>query len=200
MKKLLLSLLLLFPFAATKADIINTYTFSFTGHNQAFNPKTGIDDFFDQAVSGSGTYSFDLTTNKASDFSLTVDGASFGSGTYSYKNLNTAQSNNDSFRLLVSGRGAVYYGGSPTYGYAASWSGTGGFGFTSDSWTTSSVTTTEGTPQFTPSSTVFSPIIAPVPEPSSWVLGLGGLMGMTVLASRKKKSTASILKGPAFAA
>ena len=165
-------LLLLLPFAAAKADIIETYTFSFTGGN-FFGPSSSP-TFTNNSLTGNGTYSFNTTTGTATALSLTYSGVG-GSGTYGLTDL--AYGESDYFWLQNETLVDLYYG--IAYNMNDLWM--------SKSFTVSSITTG-------------GPAIAPVPEPSSWVLGLGGLMGMTVLASRKKKTTGSILKAPALLA
>ena len=180
MKKLLLSLLLLFPFAAAKADIIKTTNYNFTGTSSIF-----LLPFYDylggNSFSASGIYKFNQTTGLATDFSLTITGSNYFNITYGFSDL--IESGNSNVFYLPNMVVGDFTG---PYFYA--------FGSNSDVFEDFSSTT------LTSTTTLVDTSIAPVPEPSSWVLGLGGLMGMTVLASRKKKSTASILKAPALVA
>jgi len=175
MKKLLLSLLLLLPFAAAKADIIKTTNYNFTGTSLMYDFVTQ-QQYAGSSFSASGIYKFNQTTGLATDFSLTITGSNYFNFTYGFSDL-VATGDSNWF---------VFYHGSGdlTTPLFSTFRRNGLLEENFYSTTLNSTTTSVDTP------------IAPVPEPSSWVLGLGGLMGMTVLASRKKKTA----KAPALLA
>ena len=147
MKKLLLSLLLLLPFAAAKADIFTTYTFSFTGGDyhyvmDGFNIYPVVDN---TNLTGNGTYTFNTTTNTATNLSLTIAGVTMA-GTYGLADLSY---DTGSHFGLTNGIGVYLTGGQPyiySIGFFSGWQST--------SFAVSS-TTTGGS------------AVAPVPEPSS---------------------------------
>ena len=213
MKKLLLSLLLLFPFAAAKADVIKTFNLTYSGAqwgNDAtmtgtvtFNMTAMVAGMQDSISVYDGTHTsmgtglggmFGNTYDAVvQSLTLNVPGSGYGTGTFT-------KSDFDLFFLFVSNdaaTGILPFNYIPGYGdqqllTLAFWSSSAG----APSWDSAGT----GTQMLGTGNLVTLTSIAPVPEPSSWVLGLGGLMGMTVLASRKKKSTASILKAPALVA
>ena len=207
MKKLLLSLALLLPFAPAKADLFK-YSFNFSGPNK-FN--TGTETLtgtftLDQTalfavtpyVDGSGLSWYQVfeaaVPNIVTAWSGTVSGSNGYNGPLplSYITL---------FRAVGTGIDAnqslVGQAGLSDFGFFGWRSNTvNDFQVTFNGFSSNTFDNRLGTD----GAILTGSIVSAVPEPSSWVLGLGGLMGMTVLASRKKKTTGSILKAPALLA
>lgn len=212
MTKLILILLLSLP-CATKADIINTYTFDFSGLNSA---NTGT-----ETISGSISINQSLLaahndvpwTNTVvnyqgigvTDFNITVSGSSgtnFTSNSFLGGIIFVTHPTGtlDLSKDFIS-QGAVIGFNSNTLGVNGFLSdGRGGFSYSPHFSIsgTDNATLMPTSPTYLSTGFRYVPGISPVPEPSSWVLGLGGLMGMTVLASRKKKAIHT--KAPALMA
>jgi PEP-CTERM motif len=208
MKKLVLSLFLILPFAPAKASVMETYNFQVNGYDSYSNDDETINILTPVIFTGSYTVDLDM---------LAVQGDPYngpqGGGYYSYSNSGVGD--------FSSGRAFTAF--SMTEKVISNGQQVGSFGLNDIAYyqlylnqhpldTTKSLLNNEQDnlvgyfriefplagvyPNYNYLGSdgargVSFNLVSPVPEPSSYVLGFAGLLGMIGFASRKKKTEAA---------